>query len=171
MWNSTQNRSKSDLKKKKNKTKQKKTISKCNDQISWSIVLSLNVSVCLYPNYISVTILANDISSARSYWHKIVTSPNMVVQVELFVNGCISLPTTPLAPVLRTVSCCFPAVCKIPLACHFQELLSTAILIREIFCCSGYCRGKYTQLGIPNQCFPSPSDQSRTMKWVALHCT
>ena len=37
----------------------------------------------------------------------------MVVQVELFVNGCISMTTTTLAPVLRTVSCCFPAVYKL----------------------------------------------------------
>ena len=81
MWNSTQNRSKSDLKKKQNKTK-----SNCYERISWSIVLSLSVCVRLSRYYICNKFSLMILVRRGSICHEIITCSHMVVQVQHFVN-------------------------------------------------------------------------------------
>ena len=117
MWNSTQNRSKSALKKKRNKTK-----SKCYERISWWIVLSLRVSVRLYRNYICTKfLLMIFIWFGVLICHEIITRSRMVVQVQHFVN------------------CCFHSVCKIPLNCHSRDSQHSNSF-REICYGSANCR-------------------------------
>ena len=119
MWNSTQNRSKSDLNKKQNKVKQNQNVT--NESAGRLYWVKKSLYACTLVISVTNSFLLMIFVRRSPICHEVITRSHMVAQVQFLVNGCVWMTTILLAPVILAVSCCFPVVCKIPRSCHSRD--------------------------------------------------